>query len=226
MTATATILKPVIDSTLRAQVMRQILGMVTGGHFVPGQKLTENSLSEQLKVSRAPLREAIRELVDRGILVTEPYKGLRVRPVSQRDLEELYSMRTALEQFAFQLIWPKRDPSSVQELEDRYDRLLQAQSQGDQAKTVENELSFHSWVYETSDHALLLSQWERLMPLVQIYMSMHFKTHGSHGQFRHMTTEYLNLAKSSSLKTMQEHIEAHMQQGLSSVQSVLQSNEV
>ncbi len=213
------ILKPVEDKTLRAQVAQQILSMVTGGHFLPGQRLTEISLSTQLQVSRAPLREAIRELVDGGILISEPYKGLRVRPVSVQDLEELYSMRTALEQFAFRLAWNKRSEAALQDLGDRYDRLIEVQTSGDQAKTVDCELAFHSWVYELSGHALLQSQWQRLLPLVQIYMSLHFKTHGSHGQFKHMTTEYLELARGTSLDAIQDHIVEHMQQGLASVKS-------
>ena len=107
------VLKPVKDRTLRAQITRQILDMVTSGNYFPGEKLTENALAEQLQVSRAPLREALRELVDRGVLVSQPYKGLRVRPVSGTDLKELYSLRTELEQFAFRLAWNNRNKEAI-----------------------------------------------------------------------------------------------------------------
>lgn len=210
-------LKPVEDRTLRAQITRQILDMVTSGNYLPGEKLTENALAEQLQVSRAPLREALRELVDRGVLVSQPYKGLRVRPVSGTDLKELYSLRTELEQFAFRLAWNNRSEDAVADLEARYDRLIAAQPTGDQARTINRELSFHSWVYELSGHSLLLSHWYRLTPLVQIYMVLHFRAHGSHGQFRHMTTEYLQLAKGEDLDQMLSHIAEHMQQGLLAV---------
>lgn len=89
-------LQHVVDGTLRAQVNRQIIDMITGGQFDPGQKLTAASLATELGVSRAPLREAIRELIDKGLLVSRPNSGLYVRSISQKDLEELYSMRTAL----------------------------------------------------------------------------------------------------------------------------------
>ncbi|RMF35100.1 MAG: GntR family transcriptional regulator [Alphaproteobacteria bacterium] len=214
-------LRPVEDNTLRAQVARQILGMVAGGHYQPGEKLTEQALSDQLQVSRAPLREAIRELVDQGILISRPYRGLRVRPVSSRDLEELYSMRTALEQFAFRLSWSRRDAAALADLRRRYDALIAVQTSGDRARTIECELTFHSWVYELSGHALLLSHWQRLIPLVQIYMSLHHRTHGSHGQFRHMTTEYLQRACDDDLPAMLDHIAEHMKQGLSSVLAAL-----
>ncbi len=210
-------LRPVEDGTLRAQVAKQLHGMVTGGHFAPGERLTENALAAQLKVSRAPLREAIRELVDTGILVSRPYKGLFVRTVSLTDLQEIYSMRTALEQFAFKLAWDKRTPEALSDLKSRYDQIVSAQAHGDQASAIECETRFHSWVYELTGHALLMSHWNRLIPLVQIYLSLHHRMHGSHGEFRHMTGEYLRIASGDSLKEMLAHIKEHMRQGLAAV---------
>lgn len=210
-------LQPVEDSTLRAQVAGQIIRMVTGGHFAAGQKLTETELATQLKVSRAPLREAIRELVNKGILVSHPYKGLQVRSISRKDLEELYSMRSSLEKFAFSLAWPIRTTATLEDLIERYERLIAVQETGDQARTIELELTFHSWVYEMSDHQILLDHWRRLSVLVQIYMSLHHSVHGSHGEFRAMTTRYMELAEGNSLTHMLEHIDDHMKQGLTSV---------
>ena len=221
MTRPGPILKPVEDYTLRAQVARRILEMVTSGHYLPGERLTETALAEQLQVSRAPLREAIRELADQGILVNRPYRDLRVRPVSAQDLEELYSLRTALEQFAFRLAWSMRSPEALRGLEERYGALIEALEQGDPATANERELAFHSWVYELTGHELLLSHWRRLAPLVQIYMSLHHRTHGAHGQFRHMSAEYLRLAGGDSLDAMCEHIFLHMKQGLTSVMAAL-----
>lgn len=214
-------LSPIEDRTLRAQVRRQILDRVLGGHFKPGEKLVETALSTQFQVSRAPLREGLRELVDQGILVSEPYKGFRVRPVSQRDLKELYSMRTALEKFAFTLAWPKRTPEALSQLDKRHDELMSVRATGDQAQAIEREMAFHSWVYETADHELLLSHWARLSQLVRIYMSLHHNLHGSHGVFGNMTTLYRDLAHGDSLDDMLTHIDEHMVQGFASVLKAL-----
>ena len=210
-------LRPVEDRTLRAQVARQILDMVTGGLFHPGQRLTETDLASKLQVSRAPLREAVRELVDKGILVSQPYKGLRVRDVGRKDLEELYSMRISLERFAFTLAWPLRTPEAISDLDDRYQTLMEALEAGDQARAVEKEIDFHTWVYDTSGHQLLLDLWGRIASLVQIYMSLHHGVHGAHGVFRDMTTKYREFAEGSELEPMLDHIEEHMRQGFSEV---------
>ncbi|MDH3661734.1 MAG: GntR family transcriptional regulator [Alphaproteobacteria bacterium] len=217
MTEAAARLRPVKDGTLRAQIAEQLNAMVTSGRYAPGERLTEQALAAELGVSRAPLREAIRDLVDRGVLISQPYRGLFVRPVGVTDIRELYSMRIAFEQFAFKLAWEKRSPEALDDLRQRYRALIAVQTKGDQATTIAHETRFHSWVYELAGHALLMSHWERLIPLVQIYMSLHHKRHGSHGQFRHMTTRYLEIASGDRLDDMLDHIEDHMKQGLDAV---------
>lgn len=217
MNSAPTELLPVEDRTLRAQVRRQILDRVLGGQFKPGEKLIETTLSSQLRVSRAPLREALRELVDQGILVSEPYKGFRVRPVSERDLTELFSMRTALEKFAFTLAWPLRTPENLSDLDQRYTDLMSMRAKGDQAQVIELEVGFHSWVYQTTEHRLLQDHWSRLSNLVRIYMSLHHNLHGSHGAFGDMSTRYRDLAHGDNLDAMLSHLDEHMVQGFDSV---------
>ncbi|MEM6467489.1 MAG: GntR family transcriptional regulator [Pseudomonadota bacterium] len=213
--------QPIEDRTLRAQVKRQLLDQVLAGHLQPGAKLIETTLSSQLKVSRAPLREALRELVDQGILVSEPYKGFRVRPVSGRDLKELYSMRTGLEKFAFTLVWPSRTQEGLNDLNARYESLMSIRSNGDQAEAIEREIAFHAWVYEATGNRLLCDHWSRLAQLVRIYMSLHHNVHGFHGVFREMTTIYRDLAMADDLDAMLAHIDEHMMQGFDTVLSAL-----
>jgi DNA-binding GntR family transcriptional regulator len=214
-------LRPVEDRTLRAQVAQQILDLVTGGHLQPGEKLTEQGLAAQLRVSRAPLREALRELIDRGILIAQPYKGIQVRNVGRRDLEELYSMRTALEKFAFSIAWGRRTPEAFVDLEERYRALLGAHQLGNRSRSIQCEINFHSWVYDVSGHDLLNSYWRRLSPIVQIYLSLHNGIFGARGYFQDVTTEYFKLAQSDNLDAMMRHVEEHMRKGLEHVLSAL-----
>ncbi|MEM9104198.1 MAG: GntR family transcriptional regulator [Pseudomonadota bacterium] len=215
-------LSPIEDRTLRAQVRQQILDTVLSGQLKPGTKLVEQALSSQLRVSRAPLREALRELVDQGILVSEPYKGFRVRSVSERDLKELYSMRTTLEKFAFTLVWPLRTAENLENLDKRYTNLMETRANLNQARAIEHEIAFHSWVYDTAEHRILKGHWSRLSHLVQIYMSLHNSLHGSHGVFGEMTTRYRDLAHGDDLTVMLAHIDEHMVQGFDSVIKALQ----
>ncbi|WP_311199748.1 hypothetical protein [Jannaschia sp. M317] len=58
--------------------------------------------------SRGPLREAMRQFIDEGLLVNVPYTGTRVVDISLEDVNDIYAMRTCLEQFAFEQVWHRR----------------------------------------------------------------------------------------------------------------------
>lgn len=217
MSAQSAGIEAVKDNTLRSQIVQQLRALVIGGRLAPGERLTETHLAERLGVSRAPLREAVRELVDSGILVSRPYRGLFVRPVSAADLQELYSMRINLEQFAFQLGWDLRSDRALADLRRRYQDLVAVQATGEQTAAIAAEIAFHSWIYELTGHRLLQSYWARLSPLLQLYLSLHHKMHGAHGKFAKMTRRYLELAAGDDLAAMRAHIEEHMHQGLMQV---------
>src|SRR5262245_20908060 len=71
----ATDFDPIIDTTRRAEIVSMLKRAILTGKLEPGQKLNELRISEQMRVSRAPLREAMRELVQEGILTSIPYAG-------------------------------------------------------------------------------------------------------------------------------------------------------
>ena len=199
------------------QVRDMLRDRITAGVLAPGEKLTEIDLATRLNISRGPLREAILHLTEEGLLVKEPYKGLRVRSVSQQELAELYSLRTTLERFAFEEAWEKRDDVAMDDLRARYEALDQARTDQDISRAVSGEIAFHSWVYDLSGHGLLKSHWKKLIPLVQIYMSIHDRQHGISGVFMEANFEYLNLAQGDDLGAVLNHINDHMQKGMDAV---------
>ena len=101
-------------------------------------------------VSRGPLREALRQPIEEGLVVTVPYTGTHVA-LSVDDVREIYSLRTALEQ----LWWSRRDERFRHELVKRNDALIAIIDAGDDAANIEIELALHGLVYEASGHRLL-----------------------------------------------------------------------
>ena len=75
------------------ELRRQILDL----ELKPGQRLFEPELATRMQVSRTPLREALRLLLAEDLLDQLPTGGMVVRPLSAREIEELYSVRAALE---------------------------------------------------------------------------------------------------------------------------------
>ncbi len=214
-------LSPVVDQTIRTQILGRLMPLIVSGRLEPGQRLREQDLASHLGVSRAPLREAIRDLVDVGLLVSVPYKGVHVRTITRKDLEEIYSMRVALEQLAFRECWGKRDDAALADLRERNAALTRTISQGtDGTLAIEQELALHSWCFELSGHTLLRQAWERLKPNLNLYFSLHQHAHGRKGPLRQAHDPYLSYASGDDLDAMLAHLTAHMRQGLETTMSL------
>ena len=103
------LLERVPKATLRAHIVERLRVAILAGDIPPGAPLVETALSERFDVSRGPLREALRQLIEEGLVVTVPYTGTHVAELSVEDVQEIYSLRTVLETFAFEQVWPRRD---------------------------------------------------------------------------------------------------------------------
>lgn len=76
---------------------RALRELIRGMSSPPGSILSENALTERLRVGRTPLREAVSRLVHEGLLVRLPQRGLLINTLSAEDIRELYEVREALE---------------------------------------------------------------------------------------------------------------------------------
>ena len=92
-------------STFRAQISAKLREAIINGTLEPGSQIVEAKLASQFGVSRGPLREAIRELINEGLLVSRSYAATFILQLSKEDVREIYSVRTVLETFAFETIW-------------------------------------------------------------------------------------------------------------------------
>jgi DNA-binding GntR family transcriptional regulator len=125
-----------------------------------------------LGVSRAPLREAIHILNSEGLLESVPYHGTTVKKLTKSDIEELYSLRSALESFAVQRILEKGDTASIASLYPIYDQLLDAAQRGSWREVNVLDRHFHDQIIQLSGHSLLASMWNTVEMRVQQIMSL------------------------------------------------------
>src|SRR4051794_38952922 len=85
--------------TLREWVLNQLTERILDGSMPPGFRMVESVLSGELGVSRSPLREALRQLEQDGLITTLPNTSTIVAPVRLSDIEEIYEIRLGLEPF-------------------------------------------------------------------------------------------------------------------------------
>ena len=214
------------EVTLRDRTLRSIKAAILAGELSPGSQLNEVALAERLSVSRGPVREALRELVTENLVTAIPYRGSFVATLTLRDVEEMFSMRTVLESFAFKLAWPRRGVRFFDDLRERHLRLLETIDAGDFAEAIEAELHLHDLVYAWSDHTILQQSWEVLRNKLQFYFAAHQRAHGRSGPARDGDTRYVELACGEDLDAMLAELYLHMQKGLARVREYVRNAEL
>lgn len=200
-------------ATFRAHIVERLRRAILSGELPPGSALVETALATQFDVSRAPLREALRQLVEEGLIVTVPYTGTHVTKLSVDDLHEIQSMRVTLERFAFEQAWPRRDAAFRRELKRRHVALTAAIDRGDDAASIDAELALHGLVYEASGHRLLQRTWASLRGRLQLYWAAHHRAHGARGPKRDSHDRYVALALGDDLAAMLAEVSSHMHRG-------------
>src|SRR5207237_3014802 len=111
--------RPTLENlTLWQRVYDHLREQILSGKLEPGAELAEVALSEQLGVSRGPIREAIGRLAAEGLVTVRPRRGAVVRSLSKDEFLELYQVREALEMMAVRLAVPKLEAEGIAELEE------------------------------------------------------------------------------------------------------------
>lgn len=214
---------PLKRETMSAQIAALLRRAILTGELQPGAQLVESALAISIGASRGPLREAMRQLVDEGLLVSVPYTGTRVVDISVQDINDIYAMRTCLEQFAFQQIWERRDEAFRTELLQRNKVLKNAIDQADDVVAIEAELNLHGLAYELAGNRILLNSWTSLRGHLQMYWASHHRAHGMRGPKRESHDDYVRHALGSSLGAMQDELRDHMRRGLETTKTFVEA---
>ena len=90
---------------------------IVEGVLAPGSRLSEVQVAKQLNVSRTPMREAFAQLEREGLVTVLPRVGAYVRAVTLRDVEEIYTVRAALECLAVQLASESGNEATMKQLQ-------------------------------------------------------------------------------------------------------------
>ncbi len=156
--------QPIERTVLRREIKEYILQAILYGELREGQRIVETQLAQHLGVSQSPVREALRELEQMGVLQSEPYRGVTVRALTTRDLQEMYRVRAVLEEMAVREATARMDDAAVKEISDIVDGMVTAAEEDDVHELVTLDVSFHRRIVESSENSFLLRMWELAHP--------------------------------------------------------------
>lgn len=137
----------------------QIRNLILNGSFRPGQPLRQEALSEQLSVSRTPLRHALQSLAEEGLVEATGYKGARVAKLDQNMVGDLFEMRILLEPLALRSAFSRFTKLDFAKAEMALDA---ADLEQEPSRLSELNWQFHEALYRPSNRQTLLRTIEQL----------------------------------------------------------------
>jgi len=146
-----------LEGSLRDRVLDEVKERIIAGDLPTGARLHERNLSQELGVSRVPLREAILTLAAQGLVEMRPRVGAFVRPMTKHDVEDLFAVRMALEPLAASLAAVNRNEDQLAELARLVDAERSALVAGDDRRGSLVNADFHLEILRASGNELLFA---------------------------------------------------------------------
>ena len=204
--------------TLTEEVVDLIRQAILDGQFVNNQQIKESRLSEGLNISRAPVREALRELANKGLVIHHPNRGYFLRDFSLEDIEEICLLRCALEKLAVKLVIERASDEEIDALEVIVDGM------GDELPDMQHasldDYQFHQMLCILAKHKYLQEDWSLMadqtsLAISSINLSFEEASTGFSGGHR----EILNAIRSRDIQKAEKLIEEHILSGVRNLRS-------
>ncbi len=145
---------------LREKIFLELLARIRQGRLAPGARLRVVDIAREFEVSVAPVREALRELEVRRLVVTRAYAESRVRQLNEAELQDTNWLKHTLESQAVRLgaCWGR-----LEEMRRWLDRMLEAAEVGDRVGYLAMKNEFHRCLVGSAFSAAIVTYWERVV---------------------------------------------------------------
>lgn len=156
-------LKPAPRKSLADEVLDRLREEIVRGRFRPGYRLSESMLASAFGVSRGPVREALSQLQQEGLVKVERHRGARVNRISAEDVGELYELRIDLERFAVKRAVRLVTDGELARMEEVVSAYADAVERDAVQEAVDLDMEFHGLIYKAARHTRLYSCWTNLL---------------------------------------------------------------
>jgi len=169
---------PIDVPNLRSHIEQHIRNAIITGLIKPGEHLIETAIAEELGVSRSPVREALSALEREGLIVNLPRRGYRVIEFTEKDIDEIYSLRVLLEAEAMRRAIERLSDDQAEIFQETVDQIGKAAHQPEErSRLVALDISFHDRICQVADHARLYSAWNSMRLQTAMLISLTSLTH-------------------------------------------------
>lgn len=142
------------DDTLRQKSVDLLSNAILSGKIKPGERLNESELARKLHVSRAPIREALQQLQEQGLIVNVPRRGMFVVSLDEESIQKINSLRVMLEAEALRLARRNAGPKEREKLT-RVIEKMEAMSGVAPSEMTRVDIDFHRMIWSFAGNEYL-----------------------------------------------------------------------
>lgn len=192
------------NRSLTSIIFEKIREDVLNGRYEPGEKIVEAKLAEELGVSRTPVREALKQLELDGLVENIPNRGVIVKGISDQDIDDIYTIRMAIEGIAAKWSVERMDQSELQNLQDIYELMEFYTFKKDVDKIFELNTRFHETIYQATKSRYL----EHVLKDFQIFIkSSRNESLKSEGRMEQSLEEHRKIVEAFANKNVEDAVE-------------------
>jgi DNA-binding GntR family transcriptional regulator len=174
--------KVLAPPSLTESVAAELRSGITTGRLEPGERLVEADLAARMGISRAPVREALRQLEYEGLVTGRPRRGYVVRELSADELLEIYDLRVLLEPVLAAAAAERFTPEKLAELGDIVDRMRDGARCNDSPIVVQADRDFHAQIGRFSGRPLTAQIFDHFNAQVRRFTQAMVVTYADIGQ--------------------------------------------
>jgi DNA-binding GntR family transcriptional regulator len=199
--------------TLPVRVVQRLSNLIVSDRLRPGTRLVETDLARRLRVSRAPIREAVKEREPLGLATKRARRGARVVELSAVDVKEIYEITAMLDGLAARLAAERTTDTELRGLRAIHEQTRRAVGRGDRHTYATASRRFHEALIAASGNSRLIRLYDRVS--LQIWWLGNMVMTGSD---RHRTSvrehgDILEALATRDAKRAQEMMEEHGRRG-------------
>jgi len=198
------------SDSLDQQIYAYLTEKISDGTLSGGDRLVEADLQKIFKVSRTPIREALRILTSRGLLETVPGRGASIRRVSFEDIEEIYPVLANLEGLAASRAADQITKETLAEMQSCLEHMESLNQAGEKRPYIEYHYRFHELYIQSCQNQHLIQIIMDLRRQVHLYRLSHLYIPMAHSYSMTIHEKILSLFREKNKKEVEELVKEHM----------------
>ena len=199
-------------STLKAHVYNTLRNAIISGRFKPGSRLNESQLAREFNISRIPIREALMQLQEHGLVMNHERRGMFVTELDEEDVQRINSVRIVLEAEAIRLTrsrMTRQIAAHLTSLVDQMDNL----ADGSEMESAALDLEFHRTIWEATGNPYLSRTLDSLSTVLFAHTALeNTSTETKRWRLSHhrdLLNVVLGKSDTSPEQALIEHLRAH-----------------